>query len=166
MARAGAPDAGGQAGTAASPPAQVPRPPEIKPTEQAKPDKSLATPDNRRRRTIFGRTDRDVVAMMYAEGWRQKVELNAAIETLKAAKVAPYTNPVVTVALRSDGSVDSIVINQSSGVAEVDAAVRKIIQSLAPYAPFPRDLAAEYDVIEIRRIWSFDTAVRLFGTGR
>jgi outer membrane biosynthesis protein TonB len=58
------------------------------------------------------------------------------------------------------------VINQSSGVAEVDAAVRKIIQNLAPYSPFPRDLAAEYDVIEIRRIWSFDTAVRLFGTGR
>ena len=83
---------------------------------------------------------------------------NAAFDILKAAKVAPYTNPIVTVALRSDGSVDSIVINQSSGVADVDAAVRRIIQSLAPYAPFPRDLAAEFDVIEIRRVWSFDTA--------
>ena len=166
VARSGAPEAGSPTGAPSPQPAPAPRPPELKPVEQAKPDKSLATPDNRRRRTIFGRTDRDVVAMMYAEGWRQKVELNAAFDTLKAAKVAPYTNPVVTVALRSDGSVDSIVINQSSGVAEVDAAVRKIIQVLAPYAPFPRDLAAEYDVIEIRRIWSFDTAVRLFGTGR
>ncbi len=104
--------------------------------------------------------------MMYAEGWRQKIELNAPFDVVKAAKVGPYSNPVVTVALRSDGSVESIVVNQSSGLPEIDAAVVRIIQALSPYAPFPRDLAAEVDVLEIRRVWSLDNAVRLFGAGR
>ena len=134
--------------------------------EPPRPERPTPLPDNRRRRTIFGRTDRDVVAMMYAEGWRQRVEMGAPFDVVKAAKVAPYTNPVITVALRSDGNVDSIVINQSSGVPEIDAAVVRIVQALSPYAPFPRDLAAEVDVLEIRRVWSLDNAVRLFGAGR
>jgi outer membrane biosynthesis protein TonB len=46
-------------------------------------------------------------------------------------------------------------------VPEIDAAVRRIVQSLAPYPPFPQALARDYDVIEIRRTWSFDVAVRL-----
>lgn len=99
---------------------------------------------------------------MYAEGWRQRVETNAAFDVLMAAKVAAYKNPVVTVALRSDGSVEAVTIDQSSGVPEVDAAVRRVILLLGNFAPFPRDLAVDYDVIEIRRVWTFDTALRLF----
>jgi len=37
---------------------------------------------------------------------------------------------------------------------------------MAPYTAFPGDLAMDYDVIEIRRVWSFDTALRLFSGGR
>lgn len=135
------------------------------------PDASL-TPrpppaENRRRRTLFGRTETDLVARMYAESWKQRVESNAAFDVLRAAKsIGPYQNPTVTVAMRSDGSVESVTINQSSGVPEVDAAVRRIILLLAPFPTFPRDLALDYDVIEIRRIWTFDTAVRLFSVGR
>jgi len=128
--------------------------------------RSAAPPERVRRRTIIGRTDTDIVAMMYAEKWRQKVELNAAFDLLRQAKTGPYENPVVTVALRSDGSVEAVTINRSSGVAEIDRAVRAIVMSLSPYPAFPRDLAMDYDVVEIRRVWSFDTALRLFSGGR
>ena len=104
--------------------------------------------------------------MMYAETWRQKVELNAAFEVLKAAKTGPYENPVVTVALRSDGSVEGVTINRSSGIVEIDNAVRQIVMQLSPFSPFPPDLAMDYDVVEIRRVWTFDTTVRLFSGGR
>jgi TonB family protein len=105
--------------------------------------------------------------MMYAERWRQKVELNAAFDVLRQAKTAgPYENPVVTVALRSDGSVESVIFNRSSGRPEVDAAVRQVVMQLSPYAPFPGELAMDVDVLEIRRIWSIDTALRLFSGGR
>lgn len=43
-----------------------------------------------------------------------------------------------------------------------DAPVTRIIHSQANYAPFSPELAREYDVIEIRRTWYFDVAVRLY----
>lgn len=119
-----------------------------------------------RRRTLIGRTDADIVAMMYAERWRQRVEFNAPLDVLKQAKVGPYENPVVTVSVRSDGSVEAVTINRSSGLPAIDEAVRRIVLMLAPYPAFPSDLALDYDVLDIRRVWSFETAVRLFSSGR
>jgi TonB family protein len=68
----------------------------------------------------------------------------------------------VTVALRSDGSVESVTFVLSSGVAGIDEAIRRIVQSQTPYPPFPPGLAREFDVIEIRRSWYFDMAIRLY----
>ena len=73
----------------------------------------------------------------------------------------PHGDPLVTVAIRSDGSVESVTFVVSSGVAEVDEAIRRIVQSHAPYQAFPPALARDYDVVEIRRTWYFDAAVRL-----
>jgi outer membrane biosynthesis protein TonB len=55
-----------------------------------------------------------------------------------------------------------VTVVVSSGVAEVDEAIRRIVESLRPYPPFPPALAREVDVIEIRRTWYFDSAVRLY----
>ena len=74
----------------------------------------------------------------------------------------PHSNPLVTVAIRSDGSVESVTFLLSSGVAEIDDAIRRIVESLLPYPAFSPALASEYDVIEIRRTWLIDTAVRLY----
>ncbi len=122
--------------------------------------------ESARRTVLYGRTAKDLRLQMVAEGWRQKVEQNAPLDVLQAAKNGPYENPVVTVALRRDGSIESVVINRSSGVPAIDNAVRRIVMMLSPFAPFSSDLAADYDVIEIRRIWTFDTAVRLQYAGR
>jgi len=70
-------------------------------------------------------------------------------------------DPMVTVAIRSDGSVESVTFVSSSGVAEVDEAIRRIVESQKPYPAFSPSLAREVDVIEIRRTWYFDAAVRL-----
>jgi hypothetical protein len=123
-------------------------------------------PPDPRRRALIARTSRNLVLTMYAEGWRQRIELNAAVEALNRAKSAPHADPVVTVALRSDGSIESIVFDRASGVPDIDDAIRRIVVALAPYAAFPPDLANDYDVIEIRRVWTFETALRLFAGGR
>jgi TonB family protein len=102
---------------------------------------------------------------MYAETWRQRVELNAPIEGLRAAP-AKQADPIVTVAVRSDGTVEGVRFDRSSGSPEIDEAIRRIVATLAPYGAFPPDLASEYDVIEIRRVWTFETALRLFAGGR
>jgi TonB family protein len=103
---------------------------------------------------------------MLAEAWRQRVETNASPELPPGVQAGSYTDPLVTVALRSDGTVEGVVIDRSSGNPQVDEAVRRIVMSLAPYPRFPGDLAQDYDVIEIRRVWTFGVAVRLFVGGR
>lgn len=87
--------------------------------------------------------------------------MNMSIELVREAARQPHTQPVVTVAIRSDGTVESVTIVRSSGVAAIDAAVPRIVHSQANYAAFAPVLAREYDVIEIRRTWHFDAAVRL-----
>jgi outer membrane biosynthesis protein TonB len=79
----------------------------------------------------------------------------------EAAKVR-HVDPMVTVAIRSDGSVESVTFVVSSGVAAIDEAIRRIVHSQEHYQAFPPGLAREFDVIEIRRTWYFDMAIRLY----
>ena len=88
--------------------------------------------------------------------------MNMTFEMVREAAKQRHADPLVTVAIRSDGSVESVTIVQSSGVAAIDDAIRRIVQSQAPYQVFPPGLAREYDVIEIRRTWYFDMAIRLY----
>ena len=83
-------------------------------------------------------------------------------DMVREAAKQPHNNPLVTVAIRSDGSVESVTFVLSSGVAAIDDAIRRIVHSQTPYQAFPPGLAREFDVIEIRRAWYFDMAIRLY----
>ena len=123
--------------------------------------------ESAKQRSLIGRAEQDQRLRMMAEGWRQKIEQNAPFDVFKAAKSGgAYENPVVTVSLQRDGSLESIVIDRSSGVATIDNAVRRVVMMLSPFAPFSSEVAMEYDIVEIRRVWTFDTAVRLLYGGR
>ena len=50
-------------------------------------------------------------------------------------------DPLVTVAIRRDGSVESVTFVVSSGVPEIDEGIRRIVQSQAPYQAFSPGLA-------------------------
>ncbi|VXC61585.1 conserved hypothetical protein [Massilia sp. 9I] len=91
----------------------------------------------------------------------RKIELNMTFDMVRELVKQPHVRPVVTVAVRADGSVEKVTFVTSSGVPVLDEAVRKVIASQAPYGPFPPALARQYDVVEIRRTWIFDTAIRL-----
>jgi outer membrane biosynthesis protein TonB len=58
--------------------------------------------------------------------------------------------------------VESVTFVRSSGVPAVDDAIRRIVQSQENYPAFPPALLRDYDVVEIRRTWYFDHAVRLY----
>jgi outer membrane biosynthesis protein TonB len=114
-----------------------------------------------RRIKLFGRAHPNVELIQYAEAWAQKIQFNTGVETVREVAKRPHRDPLVTVAIRSDGSVESVTFEVSSGVAEVDDAIRRIVEGQRPYVAFPHALAREYDVVEIRRTWRFDTAIRL-----
>ncbi len=119
-------------------------------------------PGDARRGRLFGRTDANAEMVLYAEAWARKIQLNMTFDMVREAVKQPHVEPVVTVAVRSDGSVESISFVRSSGVADIDDAIRRVVQSQAPFAAFQPALAQAYDVVEIRRTWRFDMAIRLF----
>ena len=115
-----------------------------------------------RRGRLFGRTDPNAELILYAEAWARKIQLNMTFDMVREAAKRPHNDPLVTVAIRSDGSVESVTFVTSSGVPEIDESIRRIVQSQLPYQAFPPRLAREFDVIEIRRTWHFDMAIRLY----
>ena len=117
--------------------------------------------DAPRRRSILGGKDVDVGVMMYVESWRLKIERNGSIMYPRAAVEKANGDPVVSVAIRSDGSVEEVVIHRSSGRPELDEAVQRIVRVNARYSVFPPELARRFDVIEIRRVWNFEDKLRI-----
>ena len=114
-----------------------------------------------RRARLFGRADPNAELVLYAEAWGRKIQLNTGVDTVRDLAQQPHTQPLVTVAIRNDGTIESVTFVVSSGVAAVDEAIRKIVHDAAPYPRFSPALSRQYDVIEIRRSWIFDTAIRL-----
>jgi len=115
-----------------------------------------------RRYRLFGRTDPNAEVVLYAEAWSRKIELNMTFDMVREAAKQPHSDPLVTVAVRSDGSVESVTFVQSSDVTAINDAIRRIVESQAPYPAFPPGLTRDYDVLEIRRTWHFDMAIRLY----
>ena len=115
-----------------------------------------------RRVRLWGRTDPNAELIQYAEAWARKIQFNTPIDLVREIAKRPHNTPMLTVAIRRDGSVESVTFHLSSGVPEIDDEIRRIVQSHANYPAFPPALARDYDVIEIRRTWYLQDAVRLY----
>jgi TonB family protein len=119
------------------------------------------TEERPRRRSVLGSAEKDIQLRMYIDSWKQKIERNGNLNFSQTSRDKARGDPVVTVAIRSDGSVEDITIHRSSGRADLDQAVRNIVRINARYAAFPPNIAAQYDVIEVRRVWNFDDGLRI-----
>jgi periplasmic protein TonB len=92
----------------------------------------------------------------YLGAWARKVERIGNLNYPQAARdQRMFGSLVLHVAVRSDGSVEQIRIVRSSGYDLLDEAAIRIVELAAPYAPFPPDIAAETDVLDIVRTWQF-----------
>ncbi len=113
------------------------------------------------RRVAVSFNERDLSLKMYVDSWRQKLERNGALNYPRSWADQVRIDPLVSVAVRSDGSVEDVVIVQSSGRPDMDEAVRRIVRVNARYSPFPPNIAERYDVIDFRRVWRFDDTLKL-----
>lgn len=113
-----------------------------------------------RRRFISANT-RQYEYATYMAAWVAKVErvgnLNYPLE-LKRRGVAG--DLLMTVGIRSDGSVESIRIQRASGITELDEAAARIVRLASPYAPLPPEIARDVDVLHITRTWRFSNGNR------
>ncbi len=74
----------------------------------------------------------------YLDAWRRRVERIGTINYPSAAQRTNLDgNPVVEVAIRRDGRLQSATIQRSSGHPEIDAAALDILRLASPFDPFP-----------------------------
>jgi protein TonB len=117
---------------------------------------------NRRpRKKFIGARVEEYRFAQYVEDWRQKVERIGNLNYPEAAKGRYYGSLVLTVIIKSDGSLDRVEVNRSSGQKVLDDAARRIVEMAAPYSTFPEAVRRDTDVLEITRTWSFTTSDRL-----
>ena len=110
----------------------------------------------------LGAAPRDYAQAAYLEAWRRKVEQIGNLNFPEQAKRDRLSGSLVLrVAVRSDGSVESIRVVRSSGSKILDDAATAIVRLAAPFAPFPAGIRAEADVLEITRTWQFRSDHRL-----
>ena len=108
-----------------------------------------------RRKWISANT-REYEYAAYMQAWVAKVErvgnLNYPEEVRRLKLVGDL---VMTVGIKSDGSVESIDIQRSSGLTQLDQAATRIVRLAGPYSPLPEHINSSVDVLHITRTWRF-----------
>lgn len=125
-----------RAGRAATPPAPTPLP-------------------GGRRASLFGNDRVDVQLNFYGDGWRQKLERIGAMNTGGLKRNRAYEPLQVTVSIQSDGALAAVAIHNTGAEPAMEQHIRRVLELAAPFAPFPPSLARQYDVIDIRRVWTW-----------
>jgi protein TonB len=118
--------------------------------------KDIETYQQRPKRRFVGARADEYRFARYVEDWRAKVERIGNLNYPEAAReLKLYGNLLITVSIRSDGSVENVEINRSSGQKVLDAAAIRIVEMSAPFAAFPPDIKRDTDVLHITRTWTF-----------
>jgi protein TonB len=118
--------------------------------------KEMEVYQQRPKRRFVGARAEEYRFARYVEDWRSKIERVGNLNYPSAARqLKLYGSLLITVSIRSDGSVESVEINRSSGHRVLDAAAVKIVEMSAPFAPFPTDIKRDTDVLHITRTWMF-----------
>jgi len=116
----------------------------------------------RPRRRFIGARAQEFRFARYIEDWRAKVERVGELNYPQAARDQRiYGSMVVTVSIKSDGSLERVEINRPSGQRILDAAALRIVELAAPFAPFPADIARDTDILSITRTWIFTRSDQL-----
>jgi protein TonB len=126
--------------------------------------KDMDAYQKRPKRRFIGARAQEYRFARYVEDWRLKVERIGNMNYPEAARVNKlYGSLVLTVSIRSDGSVEHVEVNKSSGKRILDAAAVKIVQMAGPYAAFPPDIKRDTDILHITRTWTFAKGDELRG---
>ncbi len=109
-----------------------------------------------RKYTISSASTRKSQDAQYLDNWRRRIEAVGNINyPNEARRQQIYGNVRMLVALRPTGDVEEIRILQSSGESILDQAAVEIVNLAAPFQPFPDELRAEADILEIIRTFRF-----------
>lgn len=125
---------------------------------EAQIERDMQEYSRRPRRKSIGARAREYRFAQYVEDWRLKIERIGTLNYPEAARGKLYGSLMLTVTIRADGKVEAVDVVRSSGHQVLDDAARRIVQLASPFAPFPPDIRADTDLLEITRTWTFTSA--------
>lgn len=128
---------------------------------EAQIDKQIEEYNKRPRKKFLGARTEEAVEAQYLEDWRQKVERVGNLNYPEAAKGRLYGKLLLYVEIRSDGSVERVEVQRSSGHRILDEAALRIVRLAAPYGGFPSALRRHTDIVAFARTWVFTKADHL-----
>jgi protein TonB len=118
--------------------------------------KDMDAYQKRPKRRFVGARAEEYRFARYVEDWRLKIERIGNLNYPEAARqLKLYGNLLITVSIKSDGSLEAVEINRSSGQRVLDAAAVKIVEMSAPFSAFPPDIKRDTDILHITRTWTF-----------
>jgi protein TonB len=98
----------------------------------------------------------------YVDDWRIKVERVGNLNYPEEARQKKlYGRLQITVHIKSDGTLEKVDIDRSSGSKILDEAAVRIVQMASPYAAFPEDIRRDTDIVGITRTWIFTRSDQL-----
>ncbi|MCB1705807.1 MAG: TonB family protein [Halioglobus sp.] len=119
-------------------------------------DETRTSADQPRVRRLTAASARQAVDAAYLLDWRRRLEaVGNQYYPQASIRYGLYGDLRMLVIIRNDGSLEDIQILSSSGYAVLDEAAIKIVRMAAPYSPFPPELRATTDKLEIVRTWHF-----------
>ena len=118
--------------------------------------KDMDTYQKRPKRRFVGARAEEYRFARYIEDWRLKVEGIGNRNYPEAARVQKlYGSLLLTVGIRADGSIETVVVDRTSGQKILDLAAIRIVEMGGPYAAFPPSISRDTDILYITRTWSF-----------
>lgn len=109
-----------------------------------------------RKYTISSASTRKSQDALYLDTWRRRIEAVGNVNyPSQARREQIYGNVRILVALRPNGGLEEVRILQSSGQPVLDEAAVEIVNMAAPFEPFPEEMRAEADILEIIRTFRF-----------
>ncbi len=124
-------------------------------------DRQLNEYAKRPRTQYIGARTREYRFAQYLEDWRMKIERVGTLNYPDAARGRVYGSLLLSVVIRADGTVARIEVQRSSGHPLLDQAAIRIVELAAPFGPFPPDIRADTDMIDITRTWTFTNSDQL-----
>ena len=108
---------------------------------------------------------RESAIAAYLDRWKRRIERVGTLNFPNEARRRHLSgNPVLEVAIRANGSLESVIIRRSSGHRELDGAAIDIVRLAAPFDPFSTALKERYPVLRFAYEWQFLNG-RLGGDG-
>ncbi|MGD9953915.1 MAG: energy transducer TonB [Burkholderiales bacterium] len=99
---------------------------------------------------------------VYVDNWRLKIERIGNLNYPEEARRRKlYGSLQLTVGVKTDGEVESVEINRSSGHKVLDQAAIRIVRLASPFDRFPDAIRSDTDILYITRTWTFTRSDQL-----